>query len=179
MGEFIGFTALLTPLINFGLKNSEERKKSSMDQVLSILIELGVDHTFYYQLALIIFLFITLSHFVWKPFLQIAELRDEKTEKTESRAKELGEKSQAALVKYREKIGQVHLEAVGIFNDIKTTAKAQEKKWIEEAEGKFREEMKVAKSTLERELTESMDNLQLESNKLGNEMAEKFLGRNV
>ncbi|MBF0367583.1 MAG: hypothetical protein HQK50_18555 [Oligoflexia bacterium] len=81
-----------------------------MGQVLDILQRLGVDQSFYYQLAIIFFMLLACKFLLLDLLLKVIRQREEKTVKLEVDANQKLAKSEQFLKQYDEGIDQTYRE---------------------------------------------------------------------
>jgi F0F1-type ATP synthase membrane subunit b/b' len=80
---------------------------------MGILVQLGINHTYFYQLIIFVFALLVLSQFVFKDFVELLEKREEKTKGSEEIASDFKKKAQELHTNYE-------IRAKSINNEIKT-----------------------------------------------------------
>jgi F-type H+-transporting ATPase subunit b len=131
------------------------------------------------QLAIVLILMIALAEFLFKPFIGVVEGRRDWVEGAEKKARELQQRTEELMERYREAIAAAQAQGANLREEIRRESLAREleilRKASEEA-GRFLEEMKK-KIQEETELAKA--SLRLQAQTLSRQIAEKILGRAI
>ena len=92
----------------------------------AILEQLGLDQTFFYQLAIFAVLFLILGQFYFKPFLALFEARHKKTVEDREAAERLMSQAEARLEEYKKRLAAERAAARKDVEDILNLAKKEE-----------------------------------------------------
>jgi F0F1-type ATP synthase membrane subunit b/b' len=141
------------------------------------MIELNL--TLVIQLVIVLSLMVIFSQVVFKPFLTMVEERRNRVEGAEKRARDLQQRSEELIERYREAIAAAYAQGAAIREKIRKEGLAREmeilQKAMEEA-NRFIQEMKMEISD---EMETARAGLQLQAQNLSREIAEKILGRGL
>jgi F0F1-type ATP synthase membrane subunit b/b' len=106
----------------------------------AILDQLGLDVTFFYQLAIFAVLFVVLGQLYFKPFLKLFQARHEKTIKDRESAERLMHDANLRLEEYKRKLSEERASARREYDAILDQAKKEE---VESVSGQ-REKLRLA-----------------------------------
>jgi F-type H+-transporting ATPase subunit b len=137
------------------------------------------DITLIFQLAIVLFLMVLLSSVVFKPFLRVLQERKDWVEGAEKKARELQQRSEELMERYRDSMSAAQAQGASIREEIRREGLSKEaevlQKAMEEA-NRFLEEMK---GQLQEETRNVRAALRLQAQTLSREVAEKMLGRSI
>lgn len=111
-----------------------------------ILAQLGVDYTFFVQLAIFVAIFFIIPGLFFKPFQKLIESRHQKTVADRERAEELVKQANAKLEEFRTKITEERMRARAEHERVLAAVKAEEAKIISTAR---EEAKKITQTSLE------------------------------
>ncbi len=109
----------------------------------AIFQQLGLDHTFFYQLAIFCVLFFLLSRLYFKPFLSLFETRHKRTVADREAAEKLMAQAQTKFDDYKRRLTEERLNARKEYEMILAEAKKEEALLL----GQAREEAKKITQT--------------------------------
>ncbi|NWF55985.1 MAG: ATP synthase F0 subunit B [Syntrophaceae bacterium] len=137
------------------------------------------DITLIFQLAIVLFLMVLLSSVVFKPFLRVLQERKDWVEGAEKKARELQQRSEELMERYRDSMSAAQAQGASIREEIRREGLSKEaevlQKAMEEA-NRFLEEMR---GQLQEETRNVRAALRLQAQTLSREVAEKMLGRSI
>lgn len=135
--------------------------------------------TIIFQLFLVLILMVALSQIVFKPFMRVSEERRNWVERAERKARELQQRTEEIIQRYRDSMAAAQAEGTTIREEIRKTAAATEMDILQKAmkeANRFLEEMKAK---IQEEARQARASLRLNSQNLSREVAEKILGRAI
>ena len=141
------------------------------------MIELNL--TVVIQLAIVLTLMVILSQAVFKPFLTLLQERKSRVERGERRARELRQKADALMERYREAMAQASAQGATIREKIRQESLAKEMEILKKVAEEANREIQEMKMKMSEELGAARSGLRTQSQKLSREIAEKILGRNL
>lgn len=142
---------------------------------MGILQQLGLDHTYFYQLVIFIFALIVLSQFVFKDFAHIIKKREHKTQGGELIA-EHGLKKAAELGKnYEDKAKQINGEIKAIFDFYRQEASAEYEKNISAARASAGKLVDEARQRVASEVGDASKKIKEEAPLIANEIVNKLV----
>jgi len=140
---------------------------------------IDLNFTVIFQLAIVLILMVALSSLVFKPFLRVVEERKDWIEGAEKKARELRQRSEELMERYRDSMSAAQAQGASIREEIRKEGLSKEteilQKVMEEA-NRFLEEMK---GKIQEESQNARAGLRLQVQTLSREMAEKMLGRSI
>lgn len=141
------------------------------------MIELNL--TLVIQLAIVLGLVVILSQVAFRPFLSILQERKDRVDKAEKRARELQQRTEELMERYREAISAAQAQGAASREEIRKEGLGKEmeilQKAVEEA-NRLIQEMKIK---IAKEMGTARADLQLQAQNLSREIAEKILGRSL
>lgn len=131
------------------------------------------------QLAIVLTLMVVLSHVVFKPFLHLLDERKERVEGAEKRAKELRQRTDELMERYREAISAAQAEGTMIGEEIRKESLAKEMEILQKAMEEANRIIQEMKLMISEEASLARAGLRLHAQNLSREIAEKILGRRL
>lgn len=141
------------------------------------MIELNF--TLIVQLAIVLSLMVVLSQVVFKPFLHLLQERRERVEGAEKRAKELQQRTDELIERYREAISAAQAEGTMIREEIRKESLAKEMEILQKAMEEANRIIQEMKLKISDEASLARAGLRLHAQNLSREIAEKILGRRL
>jgi len=141
------------------------------------MIELNF--TLIVQLAIVLSLMIVLSQVVFKPFLHLLQERRERVEGAEKRGKEMQQRTDELIERYREAISAAQAEGTMIREEIRRESLAREMEILQKAMEEASRIIKEMKLKISEEASLARAGLMLHAQNLSYEIAEKILGRRL
>ncbi len=142
-------------------------------------VTLDLDHTFFFQLAIVLLLMAVLNKLVFKPFLRSVEARDAKTTHMRAEADALRKKGETLRVRYDERLAEARRDATGVRRTLRVEGVDDKEDRIKAA--------RVAAATVQAEAAADMQ-VQFDAARgqligqvdgISRQVVEKILGRGV
>jgi F0F1-type ATP synthase membrane subunit b/b' len=114
---------------------------------MNILDQLGINHTYFFQLGIFIFALIVLSQFVFKDFVDLLSKREEKSKGTEGIAAEEHKKAAELQRAYEDSARGLSGEIKTIFDSYRQQAAAEYESIVSKAR---QESMRLVEDTRQR-----------------------------
>jgi F-type H+-transporting ATPase subunit b len=144
---------------------------------MSILEQLGINHTYFYQLAIFVFALIVLSQFVFKDFLALLERREGQTTGTESVVQEEILKAQNLSQSYEALARDVNGQIRSIFDSYREEAAAEYQKIVAQARSESARLIEDNRQRVSMELAEAGRQLQQELPGLSQAIVQKLISK--
>ena len=141
------------------------------------MIEL--DRTVILQLAIVLFLMVILSTIVFKPFLKVLQERRDWVDGAEKKAKELQQRTEELMEKYRQAMAAAQAQGANIREEIRKESLAREMEILQRAMKGASGFLGEMKSKIQEETRVARGSLRLHAANLSREIAEKILGRGL
>jgi F-type H+-transporting ATPase subunit b len=141
------------------------------------MIDLNV--TMLVQLAILLALLIVLSQVAFRPFLGLQQARKERLDSEEKQARDLKERSQQMMERYREAIAAAQAKGAAMREEMRKESMAQESTILQKAMQEAGQLMEKMKARISQETEAAKSGLRLQAQTLSREIAEKILGRNL
>ncbi|MES3036804.1 MAG: ATP synthase F0 subunit B [Bdellovibrionota bacterium] len=144
---------------------------------MSLLSQLGVNETFFIQFIIYICMFSFLSLYVFAPYAQALEKREEKTKGTEQVAEEYRNKYNEVNSAYQNKAKEVHSRIQEIYQTIRKEAAQEYDKIVDQAKQQVASLMDSNNLAIEKEVTQATVQLKTQSQDITSEIVKKVLGK--
>ncbi len=142
---------------------------------MDMLVQLGVNKTYFIQLAIFVFTLFILSQHVFKDFAELLEKRDLQTKGSEDLASEEQGKTIRLHKAYEEKARWVSGEIKTIFDSYRQEANAEFEKIIAQARGESNKLMEESRQRLAAEIGDAARKLAEEAPLVAKAMSSKLL----
>lgn len=146
---------------------------------MEILTKLGIDYTFFYQLAIFIVAYIALTRLLFKPYLKAYHKRLEVTFGNQEVAEKLNAQSQELHIQYENKAKEVNSKVQSYYEQAHKEAQAVQASTIEKA----RKEAEALVQKTRAETLAEADKARVELKKLvpelSHEIQRKVLSREI
>jgi len=139
------------------------------------MIELNL--TMIVQLAIVLSLMVILSQMVFKPFLGILQERKDQVKRAQERIRDLQDRSEELMERYREAIAAAHAQGATIREKIRKESLAKEMEILQKAMEEANRLIQEMRMKISREMEAARTGLQFQAQNLSREIAEKILGR--
>ncbi len=139
------------------------------------MIELNL--TMIVQLAIVLSLMVILSQMVFKPFLGILQERKDQVKRAQERIRDLQDRSEELMERYREAISAAHAQGATIREKIRKESLAKEMEILQKAMEEANRLIQEMRMKISREMEAARTGLQFQAQNLSREIAEKILGR--
>jgi len=141
------------------------------------MIELNL--TMIIQLGIVLSLMVILSQVFFKPFLGILQERKNRVERAEKGARELHQRTEELMERYREAIAAAQAQGATIREEIRKESLAQEMEILQKAMEEANRLIQEMKMKISEEMGAARAGLQFQAQNLSHEIAEKILGRSL
>lgn len=145
----------------------------------AILEQLGLDHTFFYQLAVFAALFLLLKQVYFKPFMRLLDARHKKTVEDRESAEKLIQQAQGRLEEYQRRLAEERLIARRDYEDVVNQAKKEEAALLAHAREEAKKVTQQAASDAEAQHEKLRKQLELEVETFARSLSERLLSRKV
>jgi len=146
-----------------------------MGTIYKVLESLAIDHTFFYQFAIVVVLYLILRSLLFGKLQEVLDLREAKTTKMESGANEKIQMAEKLAQQYKDKIAQAKQEAFQIITKNKDEIISREAVKIKSHEEKVEAEIAVKRSEFEKEIESKKENIMKQAVSLSQELVNKIV----
>lgn len=145
----------------------------------AILEQLGLDKTFFYQLAIFAVFFILLGQVYFKPFLKLFELRHKKTVEDKEAAERMMAQAQSKLDEYNRRLSEVRQSTRKDIEDILTQARKEESALLAHAREEAKKITQEAAESVAAQGDKLRKDLEIDVEGMANTISERLLSRKV
>ncbi len=145
----------------------------------AILEQLGIDHTFFYQLALFAVLFIVLANVYFKPFQKLLDARHKKTVEDREAAEKLMAQAEAKFEEYKRRMAEERLAAKKDYEAILAEAKKDEAAILAKAREDAKRITQEAADSVSAQREGLKKQLEIDVEGMAHAISEKLLSRKV
>ena len=145
----------------------------------AILDQLGLDQTFFIELALFAFVFLVLSNLYFKPFLRLFEARHKRTVQDREAAEKLMAQAQARLEEYKQRLADERMTARQEYENIMLEAKKEETLLLQQARDESKKITQEAAASITQQHEQLKKLLEADVESLAKTISEKLLLRKV
>ena len=145
----------------------------------ALLDQLGLDNTFFIELALIASLFFILSSFYLKPFLRLFQARHKRTVEDKEAAERLMEQAHSKLEEYKRLLTEERVAAKKGFDSALAEARIQESKLIAEAREEAKKITQDAAESVNHQREQLRKQLDSDVENLAQSISERLLSRKI
>ncbi len=146
---------------------------------MAILTQLGVNQTFWIQLAYFFIAYFFVSNFLIKPYKANLEYRKKNTGGSLDQATSINNDTEKLVVQYQEKAKAQNEAAQSIFEKLKTEGQNEEDKLISAARKHGGETVDQTKKKIVAELVAARDSLKAQVPQISEMIASRVLGRKL
>ncbi len=140
---------------------------------------IDLNGTMLVQLAMLLVLLIVLSQVAFRPFLGLLDARKERLNSEEQQARDLKDRTQQMMERYRETMAAAHSKGAAIREEMRKESMAQESSILQKAMQEGGQLMEKMKARISQETEAAKSGLRVQAQNLSREIAEKILGRNL
>ncbi len=140
---------------------------------------INLNLTMLVQLAILLALMIILSQVAFRPFLGLLQARKDRIEGEERQARELKDRTQQMMDRYREAIAAAQAKGAGMREEMRKESMSQESSILQKAMQEAGQLMDKMKAKISEETEAAKSGLRAQAQNLSREIAEKILGRNL
>jgi F-type H+-transporting ATPase subunit b len=138
---------------------------------------IDLNFTIIIQLAVVLSLMVILSQVAFKPFLNLLQARRERIEGAEERAREIEQRAEKLIERYREAISAAQAQGAAIREEIRQKSLATEMEILHKAMEEANQVIKEVKIKLADETGLARAELRLQAQNLSREITARILGR--
>jgi F-type H+-transporting ATPase subunit b len=135
--------------------------------------------TVIFQLAIVLILMVALSSLVFKPFLRVVEERKDWIQGAEKKARELHQRSEELMERYRDSISAAQAQGASIREELRKEGLSKETEVLQKAMEEANQFLEEMKGKIQEESRKVRTGLRLQAQTLSRELAEKMLGRSI
>jgi F-type H+-transporting ATPase subunit b len=147
--------------------------------VAAIIDQLGLDHTFLYQLAIFAGLFFLLSKIYFKPFMNLFEIRHKRTIEDREAAEKLLAEADAKYEQYKLKLAEERAAAKKEYEAVVTLARKEENALLIHAREEAKKIHQEANDAIHKQREQLKKQLEADVETLANGISERLLSRKV
>ena len=140
---------------------------------------IDLNFTIILQLAIVLILIGALSNIVFKPFLRVLQERRDWVEGAENKARELQQRMEELMEKYRDTMATAQAQGANIREEIRKESLAKEMEILQKAMDEANRFLGEMKAKIQEESQMAGASLRLHAQTLSREIAEKVLGRTI
>jgi F-type H+-transporting ATPase subunit b len=140
---------------------------------------INLNYTIIIQLAIVLGLMVILSKIVFNPFLAVLQKRKDQIDGAEKKALELQERANDLLERYREAMAAAQAQGATILEGIRKESLAKESEILKKSMEDSNQMIRQIQQRISAEIEEARTDLQMKTQTLSREIAEKVLGRSL
>jgi F-type H+-transporting ATPase subunit b len=150
-----------------------------MDQVTSILRQLGVNNTFWIQLGYFFVCYIFMSQFLFKPYMKNLEFRKKNTTVNNDEATKLNSSIGHLAMDYQGQVKRQNAKGAAVYDKLKAEGVAEEDRLLTAAKKEAHEVMEQIKKKIQTDMVEARETLKAQTPQLSKLIASRVLGREL
>jgi F-type H+-transporting ATPase subunit b len=144
-----------------------------------IFVQLGLDKTFFYQMAIFAGLFFILAKLYFKPFMNLFEIRHKRTVEDRDAAEKLMAEADAKFEQYKKRLAEERTAAKKEYEAIITDARKQESALLAHAREEAKKIQQEANDSIHAQREQLKKQLEADVESLANGISERLLSRKV
>ena len=148
-------------------------------EILVILLMLGVNETFYYQLAIFMVTYAFLYFVVFKPYLRMFQERERRTIGNKNLAGKIAEEVQEMELDYQAKARKLSAKYKDVYDRHRLEAVSESNKLVEEARLQSKQTLEKAKKDIQESLSSIKKDLSSEAPHISKVIVKQVLGREM
>ncbi len=141
----------------------------------SIIETFGLDSSFFYHIAIFLFLFFALKKLYFNPFLRLFEIRHKKTVEDRLAAEQLLKRADEKLKEYQTKVSEAHISAKKEFEKLMAEAKTVEDQALNSARNEAKKITQATVQELESQKEKVRSDLNQETGQFATKISEQLL----
>lgn len=145
---------------------------------MAILEQLGINHTYFFQLAIFIVTLGILAQLVFKPYLELLDKRQSKTKGAEDFAADIKKKTADLNVSYENKARDVNAKIKSIFDSARAVATKEYDAIVNKARQQAHASIESNRSKIEKELEAAKLKIKEEAPLIAQTITQKLLLEN-
>ncbi len=146
---------------------------------MDLLYKLGIDSTFFYQLAIFCVTYVFLSRLVFKPYLKSYEARVAATTGFQENAEKLREESQALHQEYEAKAQEVNTKVQSYFESANKEAQTYQATTMEKVRKEAASVVLATRKEIESESNKARSEMKIHIAEIGKEIQKKILSKDL
>ena len=150
-----------------------------MEQLASILKQLGVDYTLWIQLGFFFISYIALSQFLIKPYMANLEFRKKRTIINPEEATRLNSSIENLAMDYQGQVKRQNEKGTAIYEKLKAEGVAEEDRLIGAARAEASRLMDQVKKQIQTDMGTAKESLKAQVPQLSKLIASRVLGRDL
>lgn len=143
----------------------------------AILAQLGLDQTFYIQLAVFTVIFFIIPNVFFKPFQKLIESRHEKTVADRERAEELVKQANAKLEEFKSRMTEERARARSEYERVISEVKSEEAKILSSARDEAKKITQAAMESIQNQSTQLKRSLEADAEGLALQITDMLTKR--
>jgi F-type H+-transporting ATPase subunit b len=147
--------------------------------VSEIFEQLGLDRTFYYQMAIFAGLFFILAKLYFKPFMNLFEIRHKRMVEDREAAGKLMTEADARFEEYKKRLGDERAIAKKEYEAIIAEARREESTMLSHAREAAKKIQQEANDSIHHQREQLKKQLEADVESLANGISERLLSRKV
>ena len=151
----------------------------NMDQVSSILKQLGVDNTLWIQLGYFVVCYFFMSQFLFKPYMKNLEFRKKNTKVNNEEATKLNSTIENLAMDYQGQVKRQNEKGAAIYDKLKGEGLAEEERLLSAAKKEANDVLDQIKKKIQADMIEARESLKAQSPILSKMIASRVLGREL
>ena len=140
---------------------------------------IDLNFTVIFQLAIVLILMVALSNILFKPFLGVLQGRRDWVERAESKARELQQRMEELMEKYRDTMSTAQTQGANIRESVRKESLAKEMEILQKAMEEANRFLGEIKAKIQEESQIARASLRLQAQNLSREITQKILGRAI
>lgn len=145
----------------------------------AVLVQLGIDHTFFIQLAIFTVVFVLLSQIYFKPFLKLFQARHQKTVQDREAAEKLMAQAESRFEEYKKRLADERLGARREYEAVIEQVKKDEAAALAAAREEAKKITQAAAESIGRQREELQKSLEADIERIAQQISERLLSRKV
>lgn len=143
------------------------------------MIDLLPNYTFFIQWGLFLYTFLVLNFLVFRPVMRILQRRRELTIGAEQEAEVLNDKTEALIAEHTQKMQEARSKGIALKEKNKKEGETEANALLATSREELEKSLHQARQEIASESKEAQLALRKYSREMGEELAEKLLGRKV
>jgi len=145
----------------------------------ALLDQLGLNYSFFIELAIFAVLFLVLSQVYFKPFQKLFEQRYKRTVEDREAAEKLLAQAQAKFDEYSRLLTEERIQAKKDYEQVLSDARKQETELIAQAREEAKKITQEAVESANRQREQLVKQLETDVNQLAQNVSERLLARKI
>ena len=148
-----------------------------LNKVVEILTSLGINSTFFYQIAIFFIAYMGMSNIVFKPYLLAYNERQRRTVGSKKEAESLNAEADKIEKDYVREARELNDKIKNLFGDMQAKATKEKAQIIEAARSQAEANMKTGRDSIEQAMSEARGSMQTHITEISEKIQNKFVGK--